>query len=64
MPCHIVHDLATAGGMTNVDGVLQIEMRCHRSQIFGVVIHVMTIAHLTGSAVSPPVMSDDAKAMI
>ena len=59
-----MHDLAASGRMANVDGVLQIKMSCHCGQIIGIVIHVMTIAHLTGSAVSPPVMSYDAKAVV
>ena len=58
-----MHDLAAAGRMANMDGVLQIEMSCHCGEIIGVVIHVMTIADLAGSAMSPPVMSDDAIAM-
>ena len=61
MPCHVVHDLSAAGGMANVDSVLQIEMRRQHSQIIGVVIHVMAVAHLTGAAMSSAIMRYDAK---
>src|SRR5690242_2277960 len=46
--------------MADVNGVLQIEMGSHRSKIIGVVIHVMAVSRLRGSAVPAAVMSDHA----
>jgi hypothetical protein len=60
----VVHDLAAAGGMAHVNGVLQIEMSRHRRQVVGVVIHVVAVAGLGGSAVAAAVMGDDAIAVI
>ena len=57
-------DLAAAGGMANVNSILQIEMRGQRGQVIGIVIHVVTVAHLSGSAVPAAVMSDDAIAVL
>jgi hypothetical protein len=58
-----VGDLAAAGGMANVNCVLQVEMRRQRRQIIGIVIHVVTIAHLRGPAMTSAVMSYDAMAV-
>src|SRR6266851_8529316 len=52
--------LAAAGGMTNVHGPLQIEMRRQSRKVVGIMIHVMTVARLCGPAVAPSVMGDDA----
>ena len=60
MPRYIVHDLAAAGRMADVNGVLQIEMGSHRREIVGIVIHVVAVACLSGSAVAPSVMRNDA----
>src|SRR5205807_10415935 len=42
----IMRHLTTAGGMTNVHGVLQIKMRGQSRKVVGIVIHVMTVAGL------------------
>ena len=60
----IVRDLAAAGGMADVNGVLQIEMRRDRREIVGIVIHVVAVGHLAGAAVAAAVMRDDAIAVI
>ena len=60
----IMHDLAAAGRMTDVDGILQIEMGSHRSEIIGIVIHVVAVAGLGRSAVAAPVMGDHAITVI
>ena len=39
----VVHHLAAAGGMADMDGVLQVEMRGHRREVVGVVIHVVAV---------------------
>jgi hypothetical protein len=41
-----MHDLAAAGGVADVDGVLQIKMRGDRREIIGVMIHVVTVGRL------------------
>ena len=58
-----MHDLAAAGRMTDVNGVLQIEMRRQSRKVVGIVIHVMAVAGLAGPAVAATVMGDDSIAM-
>src|SRR6202011_4166336 len=55
---------AAAGGMANVNGVLQVEMRGQRRQVIGIVIHVVTVAHLSGPAMASAVMRYDAIAVL
>src|ERR1700681_1517748 len=43
--------------MANVNGVLQVEMRGQCRQVIGIVIHVVTVAHLSGPAMPSAVMS-------
>ena len=45
-PAEIMHDLAAAGGMADMDGVLQVEMRSQCSEIVGVMIHVVAAGGL------------------
>ena len=47
-----------------MNGVLQIEMRCYRREIVGVVVEVVAVGDLAGAAVAAAVMSDDAIAVI
>src|SRR6185436_7121247 len=54
----------TAGGVTNVDGVSQVEMLYHSRNVGGVVIHVVTVAHLRRAAMAAPVMGNDAVALV
>jgi hypothetical protein len=60
----VAHDFAATGGVSNVDGFLQIETSSQRSQIVGVVVHVVTVAGLRGASVPTPVMGDDAVALL
>ncbi len=64
MTANVMRDFPTAGGMTDVDGVLQIQMRSKGGEVVSVVIHVMTVAGLAGPAVTAPVMGDYAVAAI
>ena len=64
MSSQIVRHLAATGGMANVNGVLKVEMRGQRRQVIGIVIHVVTVAHLSGPAMAPAVMSYDAIAVL
>src|SRR5438309_4432358 len=63
MPSQIMRYLAAAGGMTNVHGLLQVEMRGQSRKVVGVMIHVMAVARLGGPAVASSVMGDDAIAV-
>jgi hypothetical protein len=50
--------------MANVNGVLQVKMRGQRRQVIGIVIHVVTVAHLSGPAMASAVMRYDAIAVL
>jgi hypothetical protein len=45
--------------MADMNGVLEIEMCRQRRKVVGVVVHVVAVAGLGGSPVSPSVMRDD-----
>src|SRR5271154_3460421 len=60
MPTYITRDFAATGGMADMDGILQIEMRRQGCQVICIVIHVVAIARLAGSAVAASVMCDNA----
>ena len=47
-----------------MDGAGEIEMSSQRSQVVGVVVHVVTVAGLGGASVPAPVMGDDAVAVV
>ena len=46
----VVHHFTTARGMSDMNCVFQVKMGGQRSQIIGVMIHVMAVAHLGGAA--------------
>src|ERR1700730_11382324 len=50
--------------MTDVNGVLQIEMRGQSRQVICIVVHVVAFAWLGGPAMPAPIMGNDAIAMI
>ncbi len=58
---HIAGDLAAAGGMTDMDDILQAERLDEGKGICCVMFHIVTIGHLGGSAMATAVMGDDAK---
>ena len=64
MAREVTNDLAATGGVADVNGVFQIEMRRHRGEIVGVVVEIVAAADLAGAAVAAAVMSDDAIAVI
>jgi hypothetical protein len=47
-----------------MNGVLQVEMRSQRRKVVCVVIHIVTYARLSGSAVAAAVMGYDAIALL
>jgi hypothetical protein len=59
MPPYITRHLAAAGGMADVDGIPQIQMRRQGCQVICILIHVVAVARLAGSAVAASVMCDD-----
>ena len=64
MPADVAHDLAAAGRVADVHGVMEIEVLSHRSQVVGLMVHVVTIAGLRGAAVPAPVMGNDTLAVL
>ena len=61
---HIARDLAAAGGMADMDGILQVEMLDHREGVGGIMVHVVAVADLGGAAVAAPVMGHHAVAVL
>ena len=64
MPRDIVGRFATAGGVTDMDRVSQVEVLDHGGSIGRIVIHVVTVAHLRRAAMAAPVMGDDTIALV
>jgi hypothetical protein len=60
MPSQIMRHLAAAGGVADVDSVLQIEMRRQGRKVVCIVIHVVAITRLRGPAM---LQTADAKRM-
>jgi hypothetical protein len=60
----IVRYLATAGRVTDMYRVLEVEVRRERCEIINIMIHVMTAAGLSRSATPATIMSDDAEALV
>ena len=50
---------AAAGGMTDMHGVLEIQMGGQRRQVGSIMVHVMTAIGLGRAAMAAPVMGDD-----
>src|SRR5271156_4381632 len=63
MPSQIVRHPPPAGGVTDMHGILQAEMRGERLKIVSIMIHVVTVARLRGPAVATAVMGYDAIAV-
>ena len=55
---------AATGRVADMDGVPQVEMLDHRRDVGGVMIHVVTVAHLRRAAMAAPIVSDDAIALV
>src|SRR3712207_5736497 len=47
-----------------MDGISQVEMPHQCGNVGGVVVHVVTVAHLSRAAMATPVMSDHAVALV
>jgi hypothetical protein len=60
----IARHLAAAGGVADVDDVVQVKVLDQAGQVVGVVIHVVALEDLGGAAVPAPVMSDHPVAVV
>src|SRR5882724_1312985 len=61
MTGEIMHHLAAAGRMADVNRIFQVEMIGDGLQIVGIVIHVVTTAGLSRAAMSAPISCNDAE---
>src|SRR5260370_13007331 len=64
MTTQIVRHLAAAGGMADMDGVFQVEMRRKSGQVVGVMVHIVAISGLSGATMATAVMGDHAIALM
>src|SRR5882724_9367849 len=60
MTGEITHHLAAAGRMADVNRILQVEMVSDGLQIVGIMVEVVAVGYLRRTAVSAPIMGDDA----
>ena len=63
MASQIARDFATAGGVTDVNGILEVQMRGQRREVIGIVIHVVSVARLGRPPMAAPVVGDHTKAV-
>ena len=63
MAADVARHLA-AGGVPDVDGVVQVEVLGQAGKVVGVVVHVVALTGLRGAAVPAPVMGDHAVAVV
>src|SRR5262245_5393168 len=59
MTAEITHHLAAAGGMADVDCILEVQVVGDGLQIIGIVIHVVAAPGLSRAAMSAPINCDD-----
>jgi hypothetical protein len=56
---NIAGDLTAAGGVTDVNRILEAEVLDDSGRVGSVVVHVVPVAHLGGATVAASVMRDD-----
>src|SRR5207249_6199900 len=61
MTAEIMHHLAAAGRMADVNRILEVEMIGHGLQIVGIVVHVVSAASLSRATMSAPISCNDAE---
>src|SRR5438105_8801191 len=61
MTGEIMHHLAAAGRMADVNRILEVEMVGHGLQIVGIVVHVVAVAGLSRATMSTPISCNDAE---
>ena len=64
MAADVARHLAAAGGVPDVDGVVQIEVPGQLGQVIGIVVHVVPLTDLRGAAMPAPVVGDDPVAVV
>ncbi|MNV36412.1 hypothetical protein D3C71_1278870 [compost metagenome] len=64
MAADVTRHFATAGGETHQRNVLQIQRIDHRSQIIGIVIHVIAVPRLAGTTVATTIVCDHAVTVV
>src|ERR1700677_267027 len=64
MACDITGDFATAGGMTDVDGILEIERFRELGHVCGIGVHFIAGHGLGGTAMSTTIMGNDAVTLL
>ena len=62
MPRHVAFDFATAGGVADVDGIAEIESGHQLGDIRRIGVLIVACERLRGTAVTAPVLRDDALA--
>jgi AcrR family transcriptional regulator len=60
----VARHLPAAGGVPDVDGVMQVKVLDQVGKVVGVVVHVVALADLCGAAVPAPVMGDHPVAVV
>src|SRR5947199_8449804 len=61
MTGEIMHHLAAAGRMADVNRILEVEMIGYGLQIVGIVVHVVSVAGLSRAPMSAPISCNDAE---
>src|SRR5437899_8476086 len=61
MTAEIMHHLAAAGRMADVNRILEVEMIGHGLQIVGIMVHVVAAAGLSRATMSAPIRGNDAE---
>src|SRR6059058_2438679 len=61
MTAEIMHHLAAAGRMADVNRILEVEMIGHGLQIVGIVVHLVSAAGLSRATMSTPISCNDAE---
>jgi len=56
----VVHDLTPAGGVSDVDCILEIQVRRDRRKIVGIVIHVVAVGGLSRASMAATIVRNDA----
>jgi len=56
----VVHDLTPAGGVSDVDCILEIQVRRDRRKIVGIVIHVVSVGGLSRASMAATIVRNDA----
>ena len=59
MPRQIARHLGAPGGMADMDGIFQVEMRRKSRQVVGVMIHIMAVGSLGRAAVPTAIVGDN-----